>query len=584
MRSLPGSQSWRFPAAAALTAAIAAAVSIASQGFFFGVNNNFYHIPIVEHWAAEPAFAADPFVQSLRYYVSGFWALVAWLHTPFSAAQVFAAGHFLARWASLAALGGVAISLGLRRLPALGAFLLWCGMTPLLRNFSAVGRGELFPSYFTHTEFALPLLVAACLAASRGKVAWALVAVAALFDINAFAAVWTVFPLALILVERWRAGDAPARLARQTAWGAALAAAIALPVAVWTYRALSAQPAFAPFDYREFLRQYYPWHFFLEASPAPALVGFGALAVAAWLYGRGEGERLRYWRAALLGLGAVFLLGHPVAHLTRSPALLNLHLLRADAPFTVVAVALAAIGAIQTLCDGGAHRAHGAVALLMLSLPHLPGAACACLLLLAARSNWKPWLRLAAALACAALLQVEPPAGPAVALLESVLCAACLLAPQAALARLAPRPALVAAALAALLLFSPAPPAAPRYPNLPQVDQAARWVRLNTPAKSTLLLAGPAIDPHFYVVAHRPIWVSWKTGAAVMWSPPYYAVWQPRMKEMEGLTSAPLLLDYACAHGLDYVAAPANWPSAQPSLFRNSLLQILAPPAGCAAR
>ncbi len=99
----------------ALAAAFAAVLSIQLQGFQFPVNNNIFHVPIFERWSSEPAFEGDPFIGTLQYYVSGFWALMRAVPWQRHAAIVFEMFHYVARWATLLMIGCIGVSFGLSR-------------------------------------------------------------------------------------------------------------------------------------------------------------------------------------------------------------------------------------------------------------------------------------------------------------------------------------------------------------------------------------------------------------------------------------------------------------------------------------
>ena len=57
----------------------------------------------------------------------------------------------------------------------------------------------------------------------------------------------------------------------------------------------------------------------------------------------------------------------------------------------------------------------------------------------------------------------------------------------------------------------------------------------------------------FEFVSHRCVWVDFKRGAAVMWTPSYYQIWRSRVTDIEGLGSFGERVAYASRHGIGYV-------------------------------
>jgi hypothetical protein len=572
-------------------AALSAALSIKLQGFAFGVGNNIFHIPIFEKWSSEPAFAGEPFIRTLQYYVSGVWALLRALPLSGHTEAVFQAGHFVARCATMLVLGCMAVSMGLRRRAAC-ALLLWFALTPILRTTSPVGAGELFIGYFTHTELTLPMALLSFLFASRGKWAWAFVSLGLIFDVNVFVAVWTAAALAVSLAAASRRSGNLTGLASRALPGLVAAAAIAAPVAVWTFVALTKQPPHPPFDYVEYLRSYYPNHFLIDvAAPADVALVLGIAVTSVVVFRLALASDV--WWPIVLGLLGVFLSGAVLPFLTHNPALLNLHLLRVDSTMIAVAIAVSAIVAAGRITSpAGAQRIAGAGALLLLSMNSLAGIVFAELLLAgSAKERWTGRTRLWLAIGCAAAL------GGGLAGYPRQVAAGAVIAPgllalmrfPSAAERMAP--ALTAAAVLALMVavvvFGPPRMEvwSPDWPTMQTVSEAAVWARGHTAPASTFLVP-LRLDPDFGLLAKRRVWVNWKEGAAVMWAPYYYPIWSSRMKEVAALPDLRSREDYACGRHLDYIVARESRgesPRYQ-VVFQNADLRILRVPESCLAK
>ena len=56
----------------------------------------------------------------------------------------------------------------------------------------------------------------------------------------------------------------------------------------------------------------------------------------------------------------------------------------------------------------------------------------------------------------------------------------------------------------------------------------------------------------------RKIWISGEFGAAVMWSPSYYPLWQSRMMAFTRLATPQQRLQFALLADIDYLAMPCD--------------------------
>ena len=90
------------------------------------------------------------------------------------------------------------------------------------------------------------------------------------------------------------------------------------------------------------------------------------------------------------------------------------------------------------------------------------------------------------------------------------------------------------------------------------------------------------LDPDFQWQSGHPSWVSWRSGAAVMWAPSFHPQWSTRMREVAALRDPAARIAYACAHDISYVLEPGAPPENTTLLRREGRFALVAP--RCAQR
>lgn len=585
-----------------LASGFAAALSIGTQGFVFGYSNNVYHVPIVEHWVRSPVFSGDPFIASLRYYVSGLWSVLGYVHLPGSTESVFFLGHFLTRWATLFVLCAIARESGIKGLWGVCALDVWFGIIPLLRGLTPLGKGDLFLVFFTHTEVTTPLVLLALLLAVRARFLWALAIVGVIFDINAFVGVWTACALSVALLWRARFEADRRRLLIGSGLGIGIAGALALPVGYWMLLALIRQPMYPAFDYVTYLREYFPDHFLIEAArPSDvimllAIVGTASLAIR-------ELDDSKVWRAAFLGFGLVFGAGVLLPAVSHSATLLNLHLLRVDGLLRLNAVVLLAILGARKLTGGEDERLAGVCALLMLSLPNPAGIAFAAVLLVAPGRDSSLLERALWIAVCVGVIAAGMTDFKKESIAEGILTISYVVAQSALHRRLLPGTVVLASLVGLASAIYTAHFVARLHAEdvsvRDAVKEAGAWAKQNTEASAEFLVpvelqqknGSPLLKfsletDEIGIWAKRRLWVSAKEGAAVMWSPSYYWTWRTRVHEVEQLGDLAERVRYACSHGIDFVVVRKAGlaTSSENIAYQNSRLVIVRVPADCQHR
>lgn len=542
---------WIVPAAIAATALL----SVLLSGHRSGDNNNLFHLPILTGLYDEPQFARDVFIQSLRYYVSGFWMLFAgaaddqtvlWFFLPL---QLLSRALFFAGVAMWAPLLGLA---GWRRGSLL---LLIVALAETLRRAAPAGDGGIFVENFTHSELCNGTSLIALALAARGRYGWAFAVAGVTFFVNMFMAVWLAPPLAALAATAWRRDEVDlATLARRSAPGLLAAGLLAVPVLA----RMVTNPDFGRplnFDYPDFLVEYWPHHFLVQHLRLGHLLKFAGLvaagAVAALALHPGSRRNLL---PVFGGYLAVWAIGALLPFLTSSATLINLHLLRVSGMIAIVATLAIATHIVRfSLSEDRADRHVWAPALLLsLAID----------------------IRLVAAAALLLMARTRLPV------------------PSRATHRLIPLIALVVVLGAATMRAVEAFRADQQF-RAAQRRWAvlAEWARERTDRNAVFLLPPynirsdgplPASPPGqdrlvqaselFPTTAHRGVWVTGKQGAAVMWWPRYYEQWRTRLIETLELPDVPSRLSYARRHGIAFVVDECAAAGAPAPAFRSGPL------------
>jgi hypothetical protein len=342
------SSSARRTAVLLLLALAAALLSIFAQGFEFGVDNNIFHIPVVLRWYDDPRWASDAFVQSLRNFTSYVYPLLGLVATRENLKSVFFVAHVVSRWAAFFAMLAIMRHLGLRRTGQLTLAALVLAATPMLRHVTPIGKSGMLVDYFTHTEVTHGTVLGSLLLLVEGFPLLAFLLNGLTFDINAFVGVWigVVLGVAEILRQRREGRILYGRLLLF----AAANLVVALPTILWILGTLSGDQG-APFDVRLYLRDYFPFHFFIDTASVQNAVKLGIVVACGFAAIRGETPARRTWRDLYRALAGVFVIGMILPYLTGSPLLIKLHLMRIDALLILLTVVFTLATAVERFTD-----------------------------------------------------------------------------------------------------------------------------------------------------------------------------------------------------------------------------------------
>lgn len=635
---------WALAASTAL-----ATLSIWLQGFRFGVSNNVFHIPFLLNWHEQEAFANDAFYQTLPRFTSGLLWLMRYGAAEDTLVSMFLGLHWAARVGTFIALMLILrhfLSGGVKQALALVAVT----SSPLMLTLSPIGKHDMLGDYFTHTEVTWPFAIISLYWATLKRWTHAAAFAGLSFFINAFVGLWLAFAIACAMT-RFRRDTSASELVK----AALCFLFLSLPVIAWiTFAIGTAEAPAQEFSFKQFVREYYPSHFLIEAASPTALLNvlaIGALATVA-----ANGLKSDGWRVVIAALLGLLALGIVLPYAVDHRLVFNLHLLRVDGIIVMIAMPLViAIALRMTSESNGASERWLGVNMLVGSLSgQLIGALLAWLVVRCLQRTWL-WIPVAAALAVsvqlgasehlnwsedepslwamlafflASLPFVQPPSRQRSVLLTGLSIGACitlivagriwggvgLLATLLSTAgviflawshywvtcahsgvlvsRVRPVRGLGALWLLAICIAVLTGRNIDRWRDTARMGPADRdwmavvqWFRDGDSSGPVLVPLAPIdvrIDHNFQLHARRPVWVDWKQGAAVLWSPAFYSDWRSRYQAVTALRGPTEFADYALRHRIPLFvvertgSAPAACPSGSQHRYTNARFAVCA--------
>ncbi len=539
-----------------MVAAVASAVSLLHKGFVFGIENNIFHLPIVAGLYNEPQYQDDAFIQSLRHFSSGLWFLLDNFENRFGQTQLlFLVLTYLSRWLCFVGFLCCASLLGIADRRDKIIFSLIICFTSFLEGNSYAGSGGLFLNYFTHSEIANGTVLLAIYFAAKGRFTAATVALGVTFFVNAFIACWLVPPLALVAGSLLTKQETTTKeICSQVLAGLVPCIVLAIPV---LNNIVSNSEFGKPldFDFANYLQQYFGGHVLISSISAADMIGLFAVALlgAVALYQFGHGAR--QLQAAYLGTILLYAIGVAVPFITSAPVVLNLHLLRSSTIIHLLAaLATAALATNWLRDDKKPAFLAGCLIVMAVSLGHFAFSLCIVIILSVrqATSSSGP-----------------TPSGRVIGYIALAFVVA-FIWPLSAWQNLRFN-----------RLFTE---------SVLEWTDVSYWARTSTPATATFLgpprsqdgatevttfelaLSRTAI---FEFISHRRVWVDFKRGAAVMWTPSYYRIWLTRLTEVDRLNSLVERVAYAGRNGIDYVIDRCNSTSLPAeAVFRTARLCV----------
>jgi hypothetical protein len=532
-------------------------LSLAITGFTID-NNNIFHLPILEGLWREPQFAHDAFIQSLRYYSSGFWLMQVGIADDSNVLKFFLPWLFVSRLLFFAGIGSWIAVLGLKGRTQTLIFMLLSAVIGLLRGVSFAGYGGIAVSFFSHSELGNGLGLIALSLVWRRRYGWALASAGLVFFLNLLMAVWLA-PLMVTMVSlQWREhGLSLGRLVRQSWPGLLACVVLALPVLADLARnpELGRTP---DYDYRVFLLEHWPDHFLAMHLAVRQYVGFviviATAIVSALQLPREQARMICTLTGVMLAIWAI---GALLPLVTTSPTLFNLHLLRSTTYLQMLAgLALAALITRWLTSGNEADRLLWAP-ILVFSVVVTVGAA-ALFPVLVVRKAWRPGARLASPIVAALLLTLSS-AGTVARIVKQYRWDSYAAARRADWL-----------ALAGWAKGNTPPDTVFLLPVTPLYDRSPLPA---APARMADLLVGSELFP---TMSHRQVWVTGKYGAAALWLPSYYPIWHERMVGSLLAASLPERVAYARSNAIGMVVDDCGVAGSYVPVYRSGKLCVFA--------
>jgi hypothetical protein len=598
-------QPWVPIAAAYVALSIALAfISMTLTGFKFGVGNNIFHIPYVLGLSQTKEFSGDAFYVSLSNFTSVVWPILRTICNESNVRNVFKWADFVSRASAFAGLLFLFRSCNLKTVSAMTLCLTVAALSPWLQSNSVVGEHGMFIDYFTQSEatWGFVFLSTSLLALDRLPLSYAMTGIA--FAINAFVGIWLLIANTLTVLGNRKSFRS---FGTRTIIGAMFAFLLfAAPVAIWIATAVHSPNVAPKFSYIYYIRQYYPNHFLIEASTWSQLEKFALLCAIGVLAALLAPNR-RIWLGIQTGLILVFLVGIPLPYLIDNRFVFNLHLLRSAGLEQAIAVALSIAAAARFIFlfrDNGSQLL-GLVILfsLILMFEGFPGLLMVLLSLFIAVAQtqgnqgshlqrWLGWVGRQGVMltwVCVAMFvlvligQATQQPFAAGRLLTAAVIAAAFAVTLLRRASVVARQVTVTLAFLVLACVIAAKSDTWRTHDLTSghtesSDARRDWLQFVGEIGSSdihgafLVPVGEEYDD-FQLQARRVVWVGWKEGAAVMWSPTFYSQWMPRYSAVSALKTPQDFIQYAQRNGIHNIvlqSGPGDCPAPSAVRLRSS--------------
>lgn len=230
----------------------AALASVALQGFDYAPEGNVYHIPVIFDYAHSAEGPADVYHQSLDRFVSGFYPILSLFATESNIFSVSLAIHVLSRFFTILMIWKI-VSLLINNQ----------NISVMLSSFLVYSFNS--ANFFSHSEFAEPILLLGWyfLLKRQYLVSSAVLGVA--FNINAYIAVWGGVVAGVCMLSSLK--NEGLKAAIKMGWiMAGLFVLLASPTVLWILKSTAMAATYEPFSFREYLREYWPFHWFIDVQ------------------------------------------------------------------------------------------------------------------------------------------------------------------------------------------------------------------------------------------------------------------------------------------------------------------------------
>ena len=305
-------------------------------GFSFGVGNNIFHLPIIFQLFDLDQFKDDLFIQSLRYYSSGFWHVLSGAHCFLDIKALFLFLFIFSRFIFFCGFFlccSLFSSLAWRDFAFLGFFAL---LMPFLYGMSFAGGGGLFINSFTHSELANGLVLIFSYFVALRKFGSALAINGLCFFVNCFMAIWGFLPLAILFLrDTFHANNCKSFL-KSGFLGFIIFVLFSYPVV----RNILINPYIhtdLTFSFQKYLLFYWPYHSFAQSIPFFEYLKLCNIIIITFFCFSSLGKMGKIF-INIFGLYFfVYLLGFCLSFFLPTIFVLNCHLLRSSVVFHLAA-------------------------------------------------------------------------------------------------------------------------------------------------------------------------------------------------------------------------------------------------------
>jgi hypothetical protein len=551
-------------------------------GYGYGIINNVFHIPYVLNLANTPEFKDDAYYATLKNMTSIIWPIMRLLSTEANVERIFYVAFIISDALAYAGILYLIRISGLRSISENILAMTVLMLSPFLRYTSIIGNCGMFIDYFNHSEITWIFVFLSIGLLSRGKIIAAYAMVGIAFSINAFIGIWLLFINTFTLLFSGK--KEPVVTYIKALVGFAL---FALPVILWIYFAISAKSEVVNFKFIEYIRHYFPDHFLIEASNLDSFITHVMLVCSGVLAALHMPNR-RFWVLVQIGAFLIILMGIPAPYIFDNRFVFNLHLLRSAGVGQAIAAILITISGVKLFLEktDRSKRNLGIVIILSMFIVYdLRYLGMTVIMMSLMVSNL--WEDLASENGIAALYYKVSKYRDKLVILCGLLFILVLIK------NIVQNPFDVAQLLKTILIllvivlmflnniknkgiekyvaivfliyaFSSSIIAVKDRTKLEistdQMPQNRSWRELVIWIR-TSSLHGPFLLPsndrdhtdYFQLQARKKVWVDWKQGAAVMWSPSFYEQWSTRSREVSELRTNEDYISYAKEHGIKYV-------------------------------
>ena len=176
-------------------------LSVFATDFLFPFRSDLGYLAVVAKFYDEPQFANSAYFQSYRFFPSGFWMTLQGLSPYLNMYWTFLVLFFISRFLTFIGFLSCARLFGVRSLWSYLLFSSVIASSFLLRGVSLAGGNGLFIEYFTHSELDNGLFLLSISQLIRQRIAVSTILLGIIGFINAFFAIWVLFPLTTILSD-----------------------------------------------------------------------------------------------------------------------------------------------------------------------------------------------------------------------------------------------------------------------------------------------------------------------------------------------------------------------------------------------